>query len=140
MQPGELADYADGRPPTARPCGRLIGEAEILVFVYPTWWSGLPAILKDGSTGYSSLASPSTSTPPGRCAPTCVAHRRRQQYGSPWSYVSSLPTAVVGCQGAAAVLHPATPWRWMGLTMENKGLEDRKAFLDRVGHQLRNIG
>jgi NAD(P)H dehydrogenase (quinone) len=32
--------------PMAEAHGRLVAQADALVFVYPTWWSGFPAILK----------------------------------------------------------------------------------------------
>lgn len=32
--------------PTIAAHAALVADAEVLVFVYPTWWSGLPAILK----------------------------------------------------------------------------------------------
>ena len=29
----------------------IVRAAEALVFVYPTWWTGLPACSRDGSSG-----------------------------------------------------------------------------------------
>lgn len=34
------------RDPVVAEHARLLGQAQILVFVYPTWWSGLPAVLR----------------------------------------------------------------------------------------------
>jgi putative NADPH-quinone reductase len=49
MSPDERAAY-HGEDPILDPLvarhAELVGRATLLAFVYPTWWSGLPAILK----------------------------------------------------------------------------------------------
>ncbi len=49
MSPEERAAYHDDQPvldPIVRTHVDLVRSVEALVFVYPTWWSGLPALLK----------------------------------------------------------------------------------------------
>lgn len=49
MSPDERAAYHSDEPvldPMVAEHAALITSAEVLVFVYPTWWSGLPALLK----------------------------------------------------------------------------------------------
>ena len=49
MSTAERLAYESGAPildPRVRSYGELTTRAETLVFVYPTWWWGLPAVLK----------------------------------------------------------------------------------------------
>jgi NAD(P)H dehydrogenase (quinone) len=49
MSVDERTAYETDQPildPMVADHARRLGESEMLVFVYPTWWSGLPAILK----------------------------------------------------------------------------------------------
>jgi putative NADPH-quinone reductase len=49
MNGAERAAYHEATPildPVVSRHADLVGTADVLVFVYPTWWSGLPAILK----------------------------------------------------------------------------------------------
>ncbi len=54
-------------------------RAEMLVLVYPTWWFGMPAMLKGGSTGCGAPASPSRSA-----APACCSRGSPASAGSRW--------------------------------------------------------
>ncbi len=49
MSPAERIAYHGDDPildPMVAHHADVVGRAELLVFVYPTWWSGLPAIMK----------------------------------------------------------------------------------------------
>ena len=49
MSPAEHRAYASADPlfePDVARAAELVGRAQILVFCYPTWWSGMPAIMK----------------------------------------------------------------------------------------------
>lgn len=48
MQPDERRRYNDGPPadPALSPYAEQLKWAEAVLFVYPTWWYGLPAMLK----------------------------------------------------------------------------------------------
>ena len=49
MSPDERLAYHSDRPildPLAERHAGIVKQAEALVFVYPTWWSTMPAILK----------------------------------------------------------------------------------------------
>ena len=39
-------------------------RAETVILVFPTWWFGMPALLKDGSTGCGRPTSRSSTCPP----------------------------------------------------------------------------
>lgn len=66
--------------------------AEILVFTYPTWWSGLPAQLK-GWLERVMVPGVGFRLENGRVRPGLVHVRRIvtvSTYGSPWSYVKAI--------------------------------------------------
>lgn len=67
-------------------------QAEILVFTYPTWWSGLPAQLK-GWLERVMVPGVAFRLDDGRVRPALVGVRRIvtvSTYGSPWSYVKAI--------------------------------------------------
>lgn len=67
-------------------------NAEILVFTYPTWWSGLPAQLK-GWLERVMVPGVGFRLENGRVRPALVRVRRIvtvSTYGSPWSYVKGI--------------------------------------------------
>lgn len=149
MGADELVEYAARRPPSddvVRAHGELVGQAEILVFVYPTWWSGFPAILKGWLDRVLVPGVAFAFDADGKVRPNLRNVRYIvgvSTYGSPWSYIKL--TADGGRRTLTRALRLCCTdrprVRWMGMyAMENKGVEDRKAFLDRVGHQLRSLG
>jgi putative NADPH-quinone reductase len=97
MSPQERRNYLSNSPisdPMVAEHARLVTAADTLVFVYPTWWSGLPAMLKGWLervlvSGVAFHLHPTTKrVQPGL---TCV----RQiigisTYGSPRPYVAAI--------------------------------------------------
>ena len=149
MSPDEWKAYATDEPildPQVAAHAGLLKQAQIVVFVYPTWWSGLPAILKgwfervivpgvgftfDGSSGK-------------------VRRELRQvrrivgisTYGSP-----RLPVRLVNDNGRRIItrgfrmscgLRART--EWLGLYgMDGANHADREAFLSRVEQRMAGI-
>ncbi len=114
-------------------------RAEALVFVYPTWWSGLPAILKGWLErvmvpGVSFEFDPVT----GKVRPA-LQHVRRligvSTYGSPRRNVLLINDN--GRRIITRALRMSCGWRtrttWLGLyAMDTSTEADRRAFLDRI--------
>jgi NAD(P)H dehydrogenase (quinone) len=114
-------------------------RAEALVFVYPTWWSGLPAILKGWLErvmvpGVSFEFDPVT----GKVRPA-LQHVRRligvSTYGSPRRNVLLINDN--GRRIITRALRMSCGWRtrttWLGLyAMDTSTDADRRAFLGRI--------
>ena len=114
-------------------------RAEALVFVYPTWWSGLPAILKGWLErvmvpGVSFEFDPVT----GKVRPA-LQHVRRligvSTYGSPRRNVLLINDN--GRRIITRALRMSCGWRtratWLGLyAMDTSTEADRRAFLGRI--------
>jgi NAD(P)H dehydrogenase (quinone) len=114
-------------------------RAEALVFVYPTWWSGLPAILKGWLErvmvpGVSFEFDPVT----GKVRPA-LQHVRRligvSTYGSPRRNVLLINDN--GRRIITRALRMSCGWRtratWLGLyDMDTSTDADRRAFLGRI--------
>lgn len=124
----------------------LLGQASILVFVYPTWWSGLPAILKGWLErvmvpGVGFTFDEST----GKVRPG-LTHVRRivgvSTYGSP-----RFAVALVNDNGRRMLTRALrmscglrTRTEWLGLyAMDTATAADRTAFLARVEQRLAGV-
>jgi len=122
--------------------GRLLA-AEIVVFVYPTWWGGLPAILKGWLErvmvpGVGFRFDERT----GKVRPG-LGHVRRivgiSTYGAPWWYVRLVNDN--GRRILTRALRMSCGWRarprWFALyAMDQTDDHDRRAFAERVEHVL----
>jgi putative NADPH-quinone reductase len=124
----------------------LLQRAEALVFVYPTWWSGLPAILKGWlervmvpGVGFC-FDERSKKVRPGLCQVRRIVGITT--YGSPRSYVR-----VVNDNGRRTLTRAlrmscgvrARPL-WLGLyAIDTSTPDDRRAFLRRVERRLGSI-
>lgn len=112
-------------------------HAEILVFVYPTWWSGLPALLK-GWLERAMVPGVAFRLDSGRVRPALVHVRRIvtvSTYGSPWTYVKAINDN--GRRTLQRALRLSTGRRThrthLGLyKMDVRTDADREAFLTRV--------
>ncbi len=123
----------------------LVGRCELLVFVYPTWWSGLPAILKGWLERVMVPGVGFRFDDDGRVRPG-LAHVRRlvgvSTYGSPRSYV-----ALVNDNGRRTItrtLRMSSGWRtrttWLGLyRMDVRSDSDRAQFLARVRDRMARL-
>ena len=153
MSGPELAAYqawqAGDAPPVLDPLvaehTALVGRAGTLVFVYPTWWSQPPAILKGWLERVLVPGVSFSFDAKGRVQPG-LQHVRRivgiSTYGSPWTYVKVMTDG--GRRMITRALRMSCGWRtpttWMGLyAVDTAGEEEHKAFLDRVEHQMGHL-
>lgn len=123
---------------------RLLRSAQILVFVYPTWWSGLPAIMKGWLErvmvpGVGFTYDPATH----RIGPN-MQHIRHivgvSTYGSPRRYVKLINDngrRVLTRALRMSCGHRPPPRTWLALySMDTTTEDDRARFLARVEQKL----
>lgn len=124
--PGDVAAHVEA-----------VRGAEIFVFVYPTWWSGLPAQLK-GWLERVMLPNVAFTMRNDRIRPA-LGHVRRivvvSTYGSPWLYVKAINDN--GRRTLTRALRAATGWRarcrHLGLyAMDTSTDDQRRRFIMRV--------
>jgi len=122
---------------------RRLKSADALVFVYPTWWSGLPAVMKGWLErvmvpGVSFEFDPDT----GKVRPT-LQHVRRivgiSTYGSPRRTVLLINDN--GRRIITRALRMSCGWRtrttWLGLyAIDTATAVDRRAFLQKIEKRL----
>lgn len=148
MSPAERLAYHGERPildPMVERHADIVKEAEALVFIYPTWWSTMPAILKGwlervmvpgvgfvfddhhhvrrGLTGVRRIVGIST-------------------YGARWVYVKAIHDNGRRVLLRALRLNTATFTHrsWLGLyEMNTRTPEQRVAFLKQVERKMRAL-
>jgi putative NADPH-quinone reductase len=122
----------------------LVQSHEVLVFVYPTWWSTQPAILK-GWLDRVMVPGVAFRLEDQRVRPA-LTHVRRlvgiTTYGSPWTVVKLLQDG--GRRTIMRALRMScgrrTATTWLGLySIDNAGIVERAAFLDRVEHTMAHL-
>lgn len=140
MTCGEWEEYISGSGTTPADIARhveAVRHAEILVFVYPTWWSGLPAQLK-GWLERVMQPDVAFTMHNDRIRPALRNVRRIvvvSTYGSPWLYVKAINDN--GRRTLTRALRAATGWRarrrHLGLyAMDTSTDDQRRRFLARV--------
>src|SRR3954452_19559517 len=120
----------------------LVSRAQTLVFVYPTWWSQPPAILRGWLERVMVPGVAFDFDAKGKVRPG-LRHVQRiigiSTYGAPWTSGKLLN------DGGRRMLTRAlrmncgmrTSTTWMGLySMDTLGSRERAAFLDRVEHRI----
>ena len=125
--------------------GALVGTADALVFVYPTWWSSLPAILKGWLERVMLPGVAFVFDAQGKVRPGLGNIRRIvgiSTYGSPRSYVRLIHDN--GRRTICRALRLNTGLRartaWLGLySLDSATAEERDAFLDRVDRKMRSL-
>jgi putative NADPH-quinone reductase len=148
MSTAEHRAYHGGQPlldPMAAEHAALVRRAETLVFVYPTWWSQPPAILRGWLERVLVPGVAFRFDAKGKVRPG-LRHVRRivgvSTYGAPWTYVKLLH------DGGRRMLTRAlrmncgrhTTTTWMGLySVDTLGEPERAAFLDRVEHRMAHL-
>lgn len=121
-------------------------RAHTLVFVYPTWWSGLPAVLKGWLErvlvpGVGFVLDEKT----GKVKPGLTNVRRLigiSTYGSPKTYVK-----LVNDNGRRTVnralrisCHPLTRTKWHAMyAIDTSTVDERNAFADRIEAHMRRL-
>jgi len=153
MSPAEHRAYqaweSPAGPPTLDPMvaehAELVGRAQVIVFVYPTWWSQPPAILKGWLERVLVPGVSFTFDARGKVRPG-MQHVKRiigiSTYGSPWTYVKLVNDG--GRRMITRALRMScgmrTPTTWLGLySVDTAGDEERRAFLDRVEHRMSHV-
>ena len=153
-EPRLLDLYADGFSATAAGApvveahSEALRNANALVLVYPTWWSGLPAML----AGWFEQVVAGGSTPrPGRPETTAASRDLLANL----RYVAAVTThgsskLVNALQGEAGLhflrqsVHPLCPANcrmvWLAFySSDRSSMTDRRAFLARVDRRLRRL-
>lgn len=141
MSADERRAYHSGQPvldPLVATQVDLVTSAGILVFVYPTWWSGLPAILK-GWLERVMVENVGFRFNRRRKVRPALTNVRQivgiSTYGSPRLYVSAINDN--GRRILTRALRLSTGWRtrrtWLALyAMDTTTVEERTAFLERI--------
>jgi NAD(P)H dehydrogenase (quinone) len=132
-------------PIVAAHAARLM-RADTLVFVYPTWWSGLPAVLKGWLERVMVPGVGFTFDDRTRKIGPGLGHVRRivgvSTYGSPWSYVKLMNDN--GRRTLTRALRMSCGWRtrttWLALyEMDTTDDETRRRHLDRIESRLAEL-
>ena len=124
----------------------VVGRADLLVFVYPTWWSGLPAILKGWlervmvpGVGFR-FDERTGKVKPG------LGHVRRivgiSTYGSPHSYVLAVNDngRRILTRALRVSCGPRTRTTWLGLyAVDTSTPDDRAEFAALVERTLADL-
>ncbi|MDY7100419.1 MAG: NAD(P)H-dependent oxidoreductase [Actinomycetota bacterium] len=118
--PGVDADEVDGMR-------RRLEAAHVLVLVYPTWWSGPPAVL---GAWYASVLDPAL----GRARSVRRVIVLTTHGSSKWvNLAQGEGGRLVARRALRTVLHPLVRVRWVALYgMDRCTDEDRRGYLDRV--------
>jgi NAD(P)H dehydrogenase (quinone) len=148
MSAAERAAYHGERPlidPQTVESAALVQRVDALVFVYPTWWSGPPAILKGWLERVMVPGVAFRFDARGRVRPALTNVRRIvgiSTYGSPWTSVKLLQDGGRRMLTRALRLNCGlrTPTTWLGLySIDTLGDTERAAFLDRVEHSMAHL-
>jgi hypothetical protein len=141
----EHREYLGSNPiqdPLVRRYAEYVQRAEAIVFVYPTWWSGLPAMLKGWFDRVLVQGVAFGFDDNGRIQPQ-LAHLRR--IAGVTTYGSSRLVTWIGVDGGRRTLHRtlrvASGWRtrttWLGLhSMDRATDAQRKEFLEHVHREF----
>lgn len=125
---------------------RLVQEATTMVFIYPTWWGSLPAIMKGW---FERVMVPGVGfrldERTGKVRPALQQVRHLvgvSTYGSPWTLVKLATDG--GRRIVTRALRMSCGWtarpRWVGLySIDTAGSVERAAFLDRVEHTMASL-
>ncbi len=120
-------------------------QCEGLIFVFPTWWYGMPAILK-GYLDRVWLPGIAFEVANGRTRPL-LGHIVRfavvTTYGSPWwlnRFVFGDPNRKVFMRGVRHLISPAARTLWLAqYGMDSIGGRTREDFLRRVYTRLKQL-
>jgi NAD(P)H dehydrogenase (quinone) len=123
----------------------LVQAAQGMVFVYPTWWSSVPAILK-GWLERVLVPGVAFHIDEQHHLSRGLTHVRRlvgiSTYGSPWLYVKAMHDNGRRTLLRALRLNTTATTRtsWLALyRMDTRNAEQRTAFLQRVDHKMRTL-
>jgi NAD(P)H dehydrogenase (quinone) len=147
LSAGERRAYHSGSPDTAAVARHVerLRRAEGLVFVFPTWWFGMPAILK-GYIDRVWLPGVAFELRNGQTLPLLTQIRRFgvvTTYGSPWwlnKFVFRDPNRHTLMHGLRYLVPRRARILWLALYgMDGKSDNSRRKFLDQVERRLRHF-
>jgi NAD(P)H dehydrogenase (quinone) len=124
----------------------LVRSADALVFVYPTWWSSVPAILKSWLERTMVMGLAFTLDERTRRIQPGLGHLRHlvgiSTYGSPRWYVKLINDN--GRRTITRILRLSTGGKarttWLPLyTLDGRTPDSRRAFLDRVRRSMEKL-
>lgn len=148
MSPDERHAYHSERPlldPVAERHAGLVKQTEAFVFVYPTWWSTMPAILK-GWLERVMVPGVGFVFDERHHVRRGLTQTRRivgiSTYGSRWWYVKAMHDNGRRTLLRALRLNTAVITRrsWLGLyEIDRRTNEQRTAFLRRVDDRMRSL-
>lgn len=148
MSPAERTAYHSDQPlldPLIATHVELLRAAEALVFVYPTWWSSLPAILKGWLERVMVPGVAFVFNEEGKVRPG-LTHVRRiigiSTYGSPRVYVGAINDngRRTLTRALRMICGLRTRCSWLGLyAIDTATTAQREAFLQRVEKRMRTL-
>ena len=120
---------------------------EALLFVYPTWWYGLPAMLKGWLdrvwVPHATFVMPEPGKPIGRVLTNIRFIGAISTLGSPWWWwrlVVSEPGRRTLLRGLRPLIHPRARTLWLALhEMDSTTDAQRAAFLVKVERRLSRL-
>jgi NAD(P)H dehydrogenase (quinone) len=148
MTSDERAAYHTEAPivdPMVREHAELVRTSAAIVFVYPTWWSSMPAILKGWLERVFVPGIGFQFNEEGKVRPA-LTHVRRlvgiSTYGSPWAYVKAVNDN--GRRTIMRTIRINTGWStrtsWLGLyAIDTATASERERFLERVERKMRSL-
>jgi putative NADPH-quinone reductase len=149
MSPDERRAYHGDSPIVSDDVARHVGlvrAAEALVFVYPTWWNGLPAILKGWLERVLVPGVAFRFDPRTHVVRRGLTNVRRivgiTTYGSPRASVFVMTDGGRRTlrRTLRGVCHRFARTRWLALyRLDATTVDDRLAFLDRVERSLARL-
>lgn len=147
LSAAERRAYHSPTPDTASVGGDIVRlrRAEGLVFVFPTWWFGMPAILK-GYIDRVWVPGVAFELRNGQTVPVLTQLRRFgviTTYGSPWwsnKFVFRDPNRHALMHGLRYLAPRQARILWLALYgMDQSTDQTRRKFLGKVGRRLRRL-
>lgn len=141
MQTQERLDYHQpgiNMEPVAGYVAR-VKQAQAIIFVFPTWWYGPPAMLKGWMDRvlipHETFGMPKPFRPLERKLNDVRLVAAVTTLGSPWWWWRWIgqPGRRMVLSGVGGIVHPRAKHLWLGLhSMDSADARKRAAFLDRV--------
>ncbi|GGK34644.1 NAD(P)H-dependent oxidoreductase [Salinarimonas ramus] len=131
--------------PVAAHLARL-KACEALIFVYPTWWYGPPAMLKGWVervfVPHATFGMPEKGKPISRLLTNIRVLGAISTLGAPrwWWWFMGMPGRRMLLTGLGVLFAPRCETFWMGLhEMDSASREERERYLDRVSARLKRL-